>query len=138
DFMQENARYQGRSRNVHAALACLFAYEQDLALRLIDGLQQLPGVRVLGVTDKNAMHRRVPTVSFVADGKASPAIARSLAERNIFVWSGHNYAVEAADTLDIAKTGGAVRVGPVHYNSFAEIDTLLNALEDVLGQADAA
>lgn len=137
DFIQDNANYAGRSRMVHAALDCLFAYEQELALRLIDGLQGLPGVRVLGVTDRAAMHRRVPTVSFVADGKASPAIARGLAARNIFVWNGHNYAVEAAAALDLPQ-GGAVRVGPVHYNTLAEIDVLLTALDEVLLQADAA
>jgi selenocysteine lyase/cysteine desulfurase len=138
DFMQANACYSGRSRLVHAALECLFAYEQELALQLVSGLQALPGVRVLGVTDKTAMDRRVPTVSFVAEGKASSAIARGLAAHNIFVWSGHNYAVEAADALGILHSGGAVRVGPVHYNSGAEIDTLLNVLGDVLAHADAA
>lgn len=138
DYLQANTQYSGRSRLVHAALDCLFDYEQELALHLIEGLQLIPGVRVLGVTDKNAMDRRVPTVSFVADGKGSAAIARGLAARNIFVWSGHNYAVEAADALGILKTGGAVRVGPVHYNSAAEIDTLLDCLDEVLQQADAA
>ena len=138
EYMDANKRYAGRSRKVHAALDCLFAYEQELTLKLIDGLQQLPGVRVLGVTDRAAMERRVPTVSFVADGKSSDSIARGLAERNIFVWSGHNYAVEAAAALGILDTGGAVRVGPVHYNSVEEIDTLLLSLDEVLAHADAA
>ncbi|MGB5346209.1 MAG: cysteine desulfurase-like protein [Woeseia sp.] len=138
DYLQGNAQYSGRSRLVHAALDCLFEYEQELALHLIEGLQLIRGVRVLGVTDKGAMDRRVPTVSFVADGKGSAAIARGLAARNIFVWSGHNYAVEAADALGILNTGGAVRVGPVHYNSAAEIDTLLECLDEILLQADAA
>ena len=66
------------------------------------------------------------------------AIASALARRNIFVWSGHNYAVECARSLGIYDSGGAVRVGPVHYNSRAEIDELLNALEDFLSRADAA
>ncbi|MBT8085519.1 MAG: cysteine desulfurase-like protein [Woeseia sp.] len=138
DHFDDNVRFKGRSRLVHAALDCLFQYEKELALHLIAGLQQLPGVRVLGVTDRSAMDRRVPTVSFTADGKASPAIARGLAERNIFVWSGDNYAVEAAEVLGIAKTGGAVRIGPVHYNSVDELDILLNTLDEVLAKADAA
>ncbi len=138
EFMQRNDRFQGRGRAVHAALDFLFDYEQDLARHLINGLQSLPGVRVLGITDTDAMHRRVPTVSFVPAGGASSAIAEALAQRNIFVWSGHNYAVEAARALGIYDTGGAVRIGPVHYNSIAEIDVLLNALEDILPRANAA
>jgi cysteine desulfurase family protein (TIGR01976 family) len=138
DFMEQNSQYKGRSRAVHAALDFLFDYEQGLASHLIKGLQSLPGVRVLGVTAEDAMDRRVPTVSFVKAGGSSSAIARALAERNIFVWSGHNYAVEAARALSIYDSGGAVRVGPVHYNSVAEIDLLLNALEDILPSANAA
>ena len=53
----------------------------------------------------------------------SPAeLARQLGASNIFVWSGHNYAVEAARTLGVLDRGGVLRVGPVHYNSTAEID----------------
>ena len=58
--------------------------------------------------------------------------AEALAQRNIFVWNGHNYAVEAAKLLGIYDSGGAVRVGPVHYNSENEISELLNAVDNIL------
>lgn len=135
---EANQAYKGRARYVHAALDFLFAYEKQLATQLITGLQSLPGVRVLGITEPAAMERRVPTVAFVADGKSPDAIAEALANRSIFVWSGHNYAVEVAKSLGIYDTGGAIRIGPVHYNSPAEIDELLTALESVLPQANAA
>lgn len=133
-----NQSYTGRARFVHAALDYLFDYEKGLAAHLINGLQDLPGIRVLGVTEPSAMDRRVPTVAFVAEGKSSAELAESLARQNIFVWSGHNYAVEAALALGIYETGGAVRIGPVHYNSAAEIDELLTALESLLPRANAA
>lgn len=127
---ERNAEYAaGRRRNVHAALDYLFEYEQQLARRLIEGLELLPGIQVQGITARDAMERRVPTVSFTAEGLAAADIARALARRNIFVWSGHNYAVEAAIALGIYDRGGAVRIGPVHYNTDAELDTLLKALE---------
>ena len=129
---KDNERYAGRSRYVHAAMCCLFEYETTLARHLIDGLRQLPGVRVLGLTAADAMKRRVPTVSFTAAGVSSAAIAEALAKKNIFVWSGHNYAVEAAKALGIYDGGSGVRVGPVHYNSLEELDRLLTALEDIL------
>lgn len=117
-----------RKQQVHAAMNYLFEYEARLARHLIDGLLQIPGVKVQGITAEDAMHRRVPTVSFTHSKHRPSFIAESLAKRNMFVWSGHNYAVEAAKLLGIYESGGVVRVGPVHYNSVAEIDVLLEAI----------
>lgn len=138
DFLEKNKKYAGRRRNVHAAMDCLFAYEAALASKLIDGLQQLPGVRIQGIASKDAMSRRVPTVAFTVDGVSPDSIAKSLARKNIFVWSGHNYAVEAVTALGIHEAGGAVRVGPVHYNTRAEIDNLLIELDEILPSVNVA
>ncbi|HEX5764872.1 MAG TPA: cysteine desulfurase-like protein [Woeseiaceae bacterium] len=138
DYLKRNDRYEGRSRYVHAAMSCLFDYEITLARHLIDGLRQLPGVKVNGITGADAMARRVPTVSFTAAGMSPADIAQALAKKNIFVWSGHNYAVEAARALNIYDSGGGVRVGPVHYNSVEELDRLLAALEEILPRARVA
>jgi len=138
NYYDKNEKYDGRCRHVHAAMDCLFDYETDLASRLIDGLQQLPGVRVQGITAREAMTRRAPTVSFTVDGIAPASIAESLAEKNIFVWSGHNYAVEAAMALGIYDSGGAIRVGPVHYNTRDEVDAILIALDEILPRANVA
>ena len=132
DYQSRYASFSGRRQYVHAALDYLFDYEKTLAHHLIDGLLQLPGVKIQGVSDATALDRRVPTVSFTAAGKHPKDIARALAERNIFVWSGHNYAIEVVESLGIRESGGAVRIGPVHYNSMDEIDTLLEALRDIL------
>jgi cysteine desulfurase family protein (TIGR01976 family) len=132
DYIKGNDRYAGRSRYVHAAMCCLFDYETTLARHLLEGLRELPGVKVHGITAADAMKRRVPTVSFTATAVSSADIARALANRNIFVWSGHNYAVEAARALGIYESGGGVRVGPVHYNTIEELDRLLAALDEIL------
>jgi cysteine desulfurase family protein (TIGR01976 family) len=128
----------GRRKYVHAAMDCLFAYEQTIAEHLITGLQQLPGIRIHGITAADALARRVPTVSFTVDGVSPAAIAKELGAQNIFVWSGNYYAVEVAKALGIYESGGAVRVGVVHYNSTAEVDRLLNALDQMLPHADVA
>ncbi len=135
DYHERNAEYAGRRRMVRSALQSLFDYERRLASHLLDGLAALPGVRIHGITDKAALDRRVPTVAFTADGAASADIAKALGERNFFVWSGHNYAVEVAKSLGIYETGGAVRIGPVHYNGVEEIERLLGALEEILSSA---
>jgi len=137
EYHEQNGHFEGRRKYVHAGMDCLFAYERDIAQHLINGLQQLPGVRIQGITAADAMDRRVPTVSFTVDGVSPDTIAEALARQNIFVWSGHYYAVEVAQALDIYPSG-TVRTGPVHYNSIAEIDQLLNVLEDVLPRADVA
>lgn len=116
----------------HAAMDLLFDYEKSLAAHLINGLTGINGVTVQGITAADAMDRRVPTVSFTHAAMAPAEIAGSLAQANIFVWSGHNYAVEVAKTLGLYESGGVVRIGPVHYNTAEEIDELLDALRGIL------
>jgi cysteine desulfurase family protein (TIGR01976 family) len=130
----EMAGVKGTRREaICGALDLLFDYERDLGDRLVHGLMNIDGVRVLGITDKAAMSRRVPTVSFVHEHHSPSFIAGALAERNIFAWSGHNYALELARVLDIEKSGGGIRIGPVHYNTLDEIDVLIDALRQILG-----
>lgn len=104
------------------------AYERRLAAHLIDGLQRIPGVRIIGITDPARYDRRVPTVSFVHDTRGPAEIAQALARRNIFVWSGHNYALEIVRQLGIDETRGVVRIGIAHYNTLEEIDRTLDAV----------
>jgi len=124
--------HSARTQHVHAAMHYFFAHEKILAARLVEGLQSLRGVIIRGITDPDAMDRRVSTVSFTHDKATPDSIAEALAARNIFVWNGHNYALEVAKALGILESGATVRVGAVHYNSAEEVDSLLNALEDIL------
>ena len=125
-------QFSGRRLYLHAAMDLLFEYEKKLTDQLIAGLHEFDGVTVQGITAVNARDRRVPTVSFTHDTVAPGTIAESLAKQNIFVWSGHSYAVEAARSLEIYDTGGAVRIGPVHYNCPTEIEELLQVLGPIL------
>ena len=132
DYKANYPDFSGRRLNVHAAMDCLFDYETTLSQRLIEGLEGIPGITVQGITSADALERRVPTVSFTHQSVPPAEIAEALAERNIFVWNGHNYAVEPAKSLGIYDTGGAVRIGPVHYNNINEINEVLTMLGDVL------
>ncbi|MCB1432780.1 MAG: aminotransferase class V-fold PLP-dependent enzyme, partial [Alphaproteobacteria bacterium] len=86
------------------------------------------GLTVRGITSANAMHRRVPTVSFTLEGHHPEALARGFAKDNIFVWSGHNYAIEPVARMGLVDKGGVLRVGLAHYNTEAEVDALLSSL----------
>ncbi len=134
DYHDRYGHFEGRRKYVHAAMDCMLAYEKELAVQLIDGLQSLPGIHIQGITSPDAMDRRVPTVSFTIDGASPEHVAAELGARNIFCRAGNFYALEATRFLGIEDSGGTVRLGPVHYNSAAEIDQTLNALEDILGK----
>jgi len=113
------------------------AYEGALMRRLIDGLLQLPGVTIHGITDPAALVHRVPTVSFTHARLSTHAVAKALAERDIYAWSGHNYALEPARLLGLDEDEGVVRLGIAHYNTMEEIERALSAVAEIVAQ-DAA
>jgi cysteine desulfurase family protein (TIGR01976 family) len=101
------------------------AHERALGQRFLDGLADrctLFGLRT--------MEGRVPTFAFRVDGVAPRAVAEHLAARDIAVWDGDYYAVEAMQRFGLGPDG-AVRAGFVHYNTFEEVDRLLAALEEL-------
>ena len=108
------------------------SYEHTLTHQLIDGLKKFKGLTIRGIASANAIHRRVPTVSFTVDGVNPDTIARHLAAANIFVWSGHNYALEPIRRMGLTDKGGVLRVGLAHYNTPAEVDSLLANLHAAL------
>ena len=112
-------------------MTALTAYERELVTHLIDGLQALPGVHLYGITDPAEFEQRVPTVICTFDGHSSLEVAEFLAARHIYVWDGNYYALAAMERLGLEELGGAVRIGPVHYNTHAEIDRLLAALKEL-------
>jgi cysteine desulfurase family protein (TIGR01976 family) len=107
-------------------------HERALTLQLIDGLKKFKGLTMRGIASANAIHRRVPTVSFTVDGVIPDTIAKHLADQNIFVWSGHNYALEPIARMGLADKGGVLRVGLAHYNTSGEVETLLANLKTIL------
>ena len=72
----------------------------------------------------------MPTFAFNVDGRSPRAVAEHLGARDIAVWDGDYYAVEVMKRLGLAD-GGAVRAGLVHYNTAAEVDRLLGALDEL-------
>jgi selenocysteine lyase/cysteine desulfurase len=74
------------------------------------------------------MEGRVPTFALTIDGLDPAAAARRLGERGFAVWHGNYYALEVMKRLGLENSGGAVRVGIVHYNTADEVDRLLDEL----------
>jgi selenocysteine lyase/cysteine desulfurase len=124
-------RAVGRRAEINAGKRAMQAHEARLARRLIDGLAALPGVTIRGLTGAGEMDERVSTVSLTAQGHAPEALARALGERNIFAWSGDNYAVDLIEHLGLGPEG-VLRLGPVHYNTTQEIDAVIAAMDELL------
>ena len=103
----------------------IVAHETELGQRFLDGLPD--AVDLYGL---RTMAGRVPTFAFNVPGRSSEDVARELAARELAVWHGDYYAVEIMKQLGLEGTG-AVRAGLVHYNTAAEVDRLLTALDEL-------
>jgi len=97
------------------------AYERTLGQRFLAGLPHQ--CRLYGL---DRMDGRVPTFAFNVDGLSPEAVATHLGERGFAVWHGDYYAIEIMRRLELPA--GAVRVGLLHYNTFDEVDRLLDEL----------
>jgi cysteine desulfurase family protein (TIGR01976 family) len=126
----------GASGNTREKIARAFdastQWERGLVKRLIDGLERITNVTIHGITDRNRFDRRVPTVSFTHAHVSPPRIASALAEQNIFVWSGNNFALEVVRSLGLDEDEGVLRIGMGQYNTPPEIDRTLDALSGIL------
>jgi cysteine desulfurase family protein (TIGR01976 family) len=111
-----------------AAMSRIQAHEQALVARLIDGLRQIVGVQLYGITEHNQLDHRAPTVSLTWPPHRPEALARWLAAHQIFAWHGDQYATELMRRLRLADDGGTLRIGIAHYNTASEIDLVLEVL----------
>ncbi|MEP3297829.1 MAG: cysteine desulfurase-like protein [Pseudoruegeria sp.] len=104
-------------------------YEEPLTNLLIEGLKQIPGVKIYGITNPNRIIHRVPTVSIRHVSTPPNDIAQALAKAGIFVWHGHNYAYEPARSLGLPLDEGVVRIGLSHYNTKEEVEAIVTGVE---------
>jgi cysteine desulfurase family protein (TIGR01976 family) len=116
-----------RRERLLASMAAAQRHEEDLFAVLLGGLAAMPHVTTYG----KARHRTA-TAFFTVAGHTPRQVAQRLADRQVNVWDGHNYAWELAGALGLRESGGAVRAGRVHYNDRSDVDRLLAAL-DALG-----
>ena len=120
-----------RRAAVVAGFAAFDAHERTLARRFLEGIDELPGVRLYGIADPERLAERTPTFA-VRVGEQHPLdTCAALAERGIFTWDGHYYAIEVFDRLGLLESGGAVRIGFCHYHTLEEVERVLAALAEL-------
>ncbi len=122
-----------RRRELVAAMVAIAGYERELVIRLIDGLERIAGVTIHGITDRARFAARVPTVSVSIDRVPPRSAAEALGRSGIYAWDGDFYATGLIERLGKAEVGGVLRLGLVHYNTAAEVDRTLDALDRIAG-----
>ena len=101
-------------------------HELALTERLLDGLAQVPGVRVIGPA---GLQGRIGVVSFDAEGAHSHDICHLLGARAVCLRGGHHCAQPLMDRFGLVATA---RASLAPYNDAADIDVLLEGLDEAL------
>lgn len=116
---------------MQAAFDAFAHHEDTLAEQLLGWLRDQPGVRIIGLPSATG-GARVPTISFVAEGRQSEDIVRHVDTHGIGIRFGDFYARHLIAALGLQAQGGVVRVSIAHYNTTDEIGRLIGALEPAL------
>ncbi|HJM13335.1 MAG TPA: cysteine desulfurase-like protein, partial [Candidatus Thalassarchaeaceae archaeon] len=107
------------------------AHERRLCSRIIEGLMGIEGIKIWGITEKDELINRAPTISFTHPKMTATEIGGALAERGIFVWSGNFYALELTEALGL-EPEGVLRAGVLHYNTIEEVERFIGAVSEII------
>ena len=114
-----------RSEAVHSLMR---DQEKILLQPVLNYLRQKNSARLLG---PDQAEHRAPTVA-VDLGKPAREVAQKLSDYGIMAGGDNFYAVRALEGMGVNPDQGVLRMSFVHYTEQAEIDKLLNALDDII------
>jgi selenocysteine lyase/cysteine desulfurase len=107
-------------------------HETRLANLLLNALQEMPRVRIVG-QHQAAVGRRAATIAFIPLQKRPSEIVKRLAENLIAVRNGHFYARRCVEALGLEDPDeGVIRVSLVHYNTEEEVGRLVDCLRTIM------
>ncbi len=115
----------GRGAAVHDLMR---AHETNLLQPLLDAVKSRNSVRLIGPAEAEG---RAPTVA-LALNRPGEDVAAELAARGIMAGGGDFYAGRALAAMGVDMDKGVLRLSFTHYTTKAEVDQLLNALDEVL------
>ncbi|GHG95454.1 aminotransferase class V-fold PLP-dependent enzyme [Pseudodonghicola xiamenensis] len=104
------------------------AHETALLQPLLDAVKDRNAVRLLGPTRAEG---RAPTVALALNRPALP-VAAELSRHGIMAGGGDFYAVRALSAQGIDPEQGVLRLSFTHYTSAAEVERLIEVLDQVL------
>ncbi len=131
DFIASFGEGADRRARLDDAFRGIVAYESGLTARMLDGLAEIPGMTLYGITDPARASERTPTFTFTLPGITPRQVCEQLAERGILGWDGNYYALGIMDRLGLEGRGGATRLGFLRYTTEEEVDRTLEALTEI-------
>jgi cysteine desulfurase family protein (TIGR01976 family) len=138
DYLCELGEKSGERGSIRqkivAAYQAITTQENALVDRLLGYLRGRNDCRIIG-QNSNRDGKRIPTVSFVFDGRDSADICKAMDAHRIAIRFGDFHSRRLAEYLDLTENNGMVRVSMVHYNTVEEIDRMTIALDNILGSA---
>lgn len=100
----------------------VFEHEHALTGYALDGLADIPGVRIIGPTENV---NRGGAISFVVDGIHAHDVGQVLDDRGIAVRVGHHCAAPVCQRYGVTAT---VRASFAVYNDFDDVDSLVSGI----------
>jgi cysteine desulfurase family protein (TIGR01976 family) len=125
DFLASLASGGTRRERLAAVFMELHRRQHEMFTVLWEGLSSIPRVTVYGPPPAS---RRTATVSFDVAGQRSDNVARSLAEKGVFVSDGDFYASTVVERLGV---DGLVRAGLACYSTTGEVDRLIEGVRAI-------
>lgn len=113
-----------------AATEAIRDYEACLTSMMLDVLANT-GASVYGITEKNKISGRTPTLCFNLPRISPAEVTERLAKQNIGVRDGHMYSPRLIKRLGLSQESGAVRASLVHYNTLEEVRRFGSALAEI-------
>ena len=113
------------------AYSAIETHERGLCLKMLEGLGEIDGLKVWGITDPSRISERSPTVSFTHPKMDASEIGDRLADRGIFVWAGNFYALELTEALEL-EPEGVLRAGVLQYNTMGEVEEFVSSVAEIL------
>lgn len=110
-------------------------HEHQLTKRFIEGVQELPGVKIYGPSD---IQQRTAVVSLTIDSMEPAAISDHLASKhNISTRSGYHCAPLAHETIGTLPGDGTTRFSFGFSNTADEVDTTVSVLAQMCAEVSA-
>jgi len=121
-----------RRELLDAAWRAVVAHENELKVRFLEGAALIKGLRLLGVTDPKRAQLRTATFAVAKEGHSAQGLAETLSAKGIWCTGGNHYASfwSAFSGELTSNEEGMCRLGFLHYNTLAEVERVLQVLEE--------
>jgi len=117
-----------RSR-LYGAMERIREHEFSLVKRLYKALADIHDVEIYGPSTRDQW--RTPTLAVTVEGHHPHQFAKQLADRSIFAWDGHFYALRGIEVLGLRETGGVVRLGISAYTTEEEVEYTIEQIREL-------